>query len=118
MPRFPTRPIAGFVIAILLVILAWTACYTVQAESEGVVLRFGKFLKTVEPGLHFKLPIADTATMYRTDIRAFQLTKVNTYTIDNQELDAVFTVNYRVSAEQAERIFLELGQEPQRTAGR
>ena len=31
-------------------------CYTVQAESEGVVLRFGKFLKTVEPGLHFKLP--------------------------------------------------------------
>ncbi len=30
--------------------------YTVQAESEAVVLRFGKFLKTVEPGLHFKLP--------------------------------------------------------------
>ena len=26
------------------------------AEAEGVVLRFGKFLKTVEPGLHFKLP--------------------------------------------------------------
>jgi len=50
------RTIASFVVAILLVILAWTACYTVQAESEGVVLRFGKFLKTVEPGLHFKLP--------------------------------------------------------------
>jgi membrane protease subunit HflK len=56
MPRLPVRTIAGFVVAILLVILAWTACYTVQAESEGVVLRFGKFLKTVEPGLHFKLP--------------------------------------------------------------
>ena len=56
MPRFPTRTIAGFVVAILLVILAWTVFYTVQAESEGVVLRFGKFLKTVEPGLHFKLP--------------------------------------------------------------
>ena len=26
-------------------------------ESEGVVLRFGKFLKTVEPGLHFKIPL-------------------------------------------------------------
>lgn len=33
-----------------------TIFYTVGAESEGVVLRFGKFLKTVEPGLHFKLP--------------------------------------------------------------
>jgi membrane protease subunit HflK len=30
--------------------------YTVQAESEGVVLRFGKYLKTVDPGLQFKLP--------------------------------------------------------------
>src|SRR5450631_2638708 len=57
MPRLPVRTIASFVVAILLVILAWTACYTVQAESEGVVLRFGKFLKNVEPGLHFKLPL-------------------------------------------------------------
>src|SRR5437667_10391790 len=56
LPRFPARLITGVVIVILLVILIWTACYTVQAESEGVVLRFGKFLKTVEPGLHFKLP--------------------------------------------------------------
>ncbi|MEI6715031.1 MAG: FtsH protease activity modulator HflK [Verrucomicrobiota bacterium] len=31
--------------------------FTIGAESEGVVLRFGKFLKTVEPGLHFKLPL-------------------------------------------------------------
>src|SRR2546426_12818111 len=56
LPRFPARLIAGVVIVILLVVLIWTACYTVQAESEGVVLRFGRFLKTVEPGLHFKLP--------------------------------------------------------------
>ena len=33
-----------------------TSIYTVQAESRGVVLRFGKYLKTVEPGLRFKLP--------------------------------------------------------------
>ena len=43
-------------LALVLAILLWTSCYTVQAESEGVVLRFGRFLKTVEPGLHFKLP--------------------------------------------------------------
>ena len=56
MPRIPVRAITGIVAIILLIVLAWTSCYTVQAESEGVVLRFGKFLKTVEPGLHFKLP--------------------------------------------------------------
>src|SRR5438094_124182 len=55
-PHIPVRVIASIVAIILLIVLAWTSAYTVQAESEGVVLRFGKFLKTVEPGLHFKLP--------------------------------------------------------------
>jgi membrane protease subunit HflK len=41
---------------ILLVILAYTSIYTVEAESQGVVLRFGKYVKTVDPGLRFKLP--------------------------------------------------------------
>src|ERR1700730_1359016 len=45
-----------FLVVILLLTGFWTSYYTVGAESEGVVLRFGKFLKTVEPGLHFKLP--------------------------------------------------------------
>ena len=57
-PHIPVRVIASIVAIILLIALAWTSGYTVQAESEGVVLRFGKFLKTVEPGLHFKLPFS------------------------------------------------------------
>ena len=38
---------------------AWGALssyYTVPAESEGIVLRFGKYLASQPPGLHFKLP--------------------------------------------------------------
>ena len=57
MPHFPVRFVFGIAVALLLLILVWTSYYTVQAESEAVVLRFGKFLKTVEPGLHFKLPL-------------------------------------------------------------
>jgi membrane protease subunit HflK len=55
-PHIPVRFITVFGAIILVIILVWTSYYTVQAESEGVVLRFGRFLKTVEPGLHFKLP--------------------------------------------------------------
>src|SRR3954465_3603623 len=50
------RLIGLVVLVIAALIVLWTSYYTVQAESEGVVLRFGRFLKTVEPGLHFKLP--------------------------------------------------------------
>jgi modulator of FtsH protease HflK len=56
-PRLPVRTIL-FVVAVILVLMSlWSSFYTVAAESEGVVLRFGKYLKTVEPGLHFKLPL-------------------------------------------------------------
>jgi modulator of FtsH protease HflC len=34
----------------------WTSFYTIPAESEGVMLRFGKYIDKVPPGLHFKLP--------------------------------------------------------------
>ena len=44
------------VMILLLIIAAFTSVYTVQAESQGVVLRFGKYVKTVEPGLRFKFP--------------------------------------------------------------
>ena len=42
---------------LLLVLTAMTSIFTVQAESQGVVLRFGKYVKTVDPGLRFKLPL-------------------------------------------------------------
>ncbi|HZI32466.1 MAG TPA: FtsH protease activity modulator HflK, partial [Candidatus Binatia bacterium] len=36
--------------------LGWTAYYTVPADSIAVVQRFGKYIGTTEPGLHFKIP--------------------------------------------------------------
>lgn len=56
-PRPPTRTIALVLLVVPILFLIWTSFYTVAAESEGVVLRFGKYLTTVEPGLHFKLPL-------------------------------------------------------------
>jgi modulator of FtsH protease HflK len=60
-PRFPNRPPLDWIRAGLLivaaVVLAWTAFYTVPAESEGVILRFGRFNRVVPSGLHFKVPL-------------------------------------------------------------
>ena len=43
---------------------AWTAYYTVPSDSVAVVQRFGKYLKDVQPGLHFKFPLGiDAATI-------------------------------------------------------
>ena len=40
----------------LLVILLFTAWFQVEANSEGVILRLGKYERTVGPGLHIKIP--------------------------------------------------------------
>ena len=54
------RPfLLGGIPVILLVIFAYTSIYTVQAESQGVVLRFGKFVKTVDPGLRCRATFQD-----------------------------------------------------------
>lgn len=43
-------------LGLFVVIGAWTSYFTIPAESEGVVLRFGQYISKVPPGLHFKLP--------------------------------------------------------------
>ncbi len=43
--------------ALFAVILAFTTYFTVPPDSQGVVLRFGRFSSIEEPGLHFKLPL-------------------------------------------------------------
>ena len=43
---------------------AWTSYYTVPSDSVAILQRFGKYLKEVPPGLHFKLPLGiDRATI-------------------------------------------------------
>lgn len=50
-----TLLVAGAAALVLLGFLS-TAVFTVEPEEEGVVLRFGQFQRTVEPGLHAKMP--------------------------------------------------------------
>jgi modulator of FtsH protease HflK len=50
----------GFVLAALF----WTSFYTVPADSVGVVQRFGKYIRTDDPGLCFKIPFGiDAVTL-------------------------------------------------------
>ena len=63
----PTGRPRGVILLTVLAIAglaAWTAYYTVPSDSVAVVQRFGKYLKEVQPGLHFKVPLGiDTATV-------------------------------------------------------
>jgi membrane protease subunit HflK len=52
------------IVLIALAVLGASTAYTVPSDSVAVVQRFGKYLKDVSPGLHFKLPLGiDVATI-------------------------------------------------------
>ena len=48
----------GLFLLILVAILLWSlsGLYRVNADEQGVVLRFGKFVSQTSPGLHYHLP--------------------------------------------------------------
>ena len=53
--KFPGGPI--LIIIILVLFLASSTFYTVGVDEVGVVQRFGKYIRTSQSGLNFKLPI-------------------------------------------------------------
>ena len=58
LPGWTVRRLIGAgLLAVVAAVALWTTVYTVPAESEGVVLRFGRFNHMVAPGLHFKAPL-------------------------------------------------------------
>lgn len=44
-------------LAVAALVTVWQAVFTIKTEEVGVVLRFGRYARTVESGLHFKLPL-------------------------------------------------------------
>ena len=52
----PLRHLVWLAPVVLLLILVFTMYYKVPTDSVGVVLRFGRYVSTEDPGLHFKIP--------------------------------------------------------------
>lgn len=59
-PRLPRGAITGVLgllaLAVVLLFL-WTSFFQVKQDEVGVVLRFGRYVRTAEPGLRFRLPL-------------------------------------------------------------
>jgi regulator of protease activity HflC (stomatin/prohibitin superfamily) len=102
----PFKAIVGAVAAICLVILFWTTYYTVRPYERAVLTRFGQLVGVQGEGLHFKLPLVNAVTYIRTDLQNISPKQpANTYTVDNQEVDVVFNLFYRVPADRIEFIY-------------
>jgi modulator of FtsH protease HflK len=59
--------IALLILAIVILRGVFSSFYTIEPGEQGVVLRFGKYTRTAEPGLNFKIPYMED--MVRVDVK-------------------------------------------------
>lgn len=115
-PRLPGTPggasrgwfgIAGLigVIAVAVVLYVVSPFFTVGEYERTVVTRFGQFNSLAGPGLHLRIPFVNGLETFPINIQRMTKDHLNTYTIDNQELDAAVTLNYRIAENDVRRVF-------------
>lgn len=57
LPKIKGGVIKIVIAAVVVLILIVGSVYQISPEQIGVILRLGKFVRTTEPGLHFKIPL-------------------------------------------------------------
>ena len=60
--------VGGIIAALLLFNVVYSSFYTINPGERGVVLRFGKYVKSADPGLNFKVPLVDQ--VYKVNVDA------------------------------------------------
>lgn len=60
-PQFKkvTKNIRAIIIGLIVLFIGFSTFFTVDPEEVGVVVRLGKYVETVEPGLNYKIPLID-----------------------------------------------------------
>lgn len=102
----PVRAVGLGILALLGCVIFLSTYFTVDQNEMTVVTRFGHLEYVADPGLHFKMPFVNGTQGYRTDIQALHPEQgVNTYTVDNQEVDVIFTVFYRISPDKVAFVY-------------
>lgn len=80
-----------------LVLWAGLGVYTVDQQERGVVLRLGKYLETVQPGLHWNPPIIDRVTKVNTTKVRSHSSRGTMLTEDENIVDVSLSVQYVVA---------------------
>jgi len=77
--------------------IAYDATYTVQQAERGVVLRFGRYVDTIQPGLNIRFP-RPIERVYKIDVENVDnfTIKASMLTQDENIVDAEFFVQYKI----------------------
>lgn len=87
----------GVMALVGLIFLGFSSVYTLDEKERGVILRLGKYERTEGPGLHFKLPLAETLMRIETTTVRTENIEESMLTEDNNIVEVELNVQYRVA---------------------
>jgi len=62
-PRnFPRKWIGLIILGIIILVVLFSTFYAVGPDEVGVIRRFGRYMRMTDPGLHMKIPFAESVT--------------------------------------------------------
>ncbi len=84
-------------VILLAAVYLWNAVYTVDEKERAVVLRFGEYVETVEPGLHLYFPGIEQKFQERvTELRTYNL-RQQMLTEDENIVEVSMSVQYNIA---------------------
>lgn len=115
-PRIPRNPLRSLTalswipIALILVVVVtlFLGVYRIDAGHVGIVKRFGNVVAVVDPGLHVKIPYADTVEEMEVRERAYRL-ELAAASQDPLELPITVTVNWLVKRNSVKDLYIQYG---------
>ncbi|MFQ3323029.1 MAG: membrane protease subunit HflC [Pseudomonadales bacterium] len=92
------RSVVGLVVIAVAVMLGADSIYVVKETERAVVLRFGALVETnVEPGLHFKLPLADIVRKFDGRVLTVDATPESFFTIQQKRVIVDSYAKWRIN---------------------
>jgi regulator of protease activity HflC (stomatin/prohibitin superfamily) len=108
----PAR-IAVAIVVIFALMLMDGSVFRVDQTELANVRRFGTVLyprsEPLGPGLHFKIPLIDTADKLRVTLQTLHVPAFDVLTVDNQRVSIEENFNYTISKDQLYHVMYEVG---------
>jgi len=90
-------PLIGLVALLLVIWVAWSSVHIIDESERGVVMRFGEYTRTVNPGLKFTFPqpVEEVQKVNVSRVRSLENSS-RMLTGDENLIDLAYAVQYRV----------------------
>lgn len=96
------------VVALIVISILRSGLFTVHTQQTGVLERFGRFQRTVAPGLNFKVPFFDKVRgVVSLSIQQIEM-KVDTKTKDNVFVSIPVAVQFHILADKVQDAFYKV----------